>query len=35
VPDPLSDALKAGRWQPAVEAQAPMVDKFKKDNNLK
>jgi len=34
VPDPLSDALKAGRWQPAVEAQAPMVDKFKKDNGL-
>jgi ribonuclease Z len=35
VPDPLSDFIKAGRWQPAEEAQAPMVDKFKKDNNLK
>jgi len=35
VPDPISDFIKAGRWQPAEEAQAPMVDKFKKDNNLK
>ena len=35
VPDPISDFIKAGRWQPAEEAQAPMVDEFKKDNNLK
>jgi len=35
VPDPISDFIKAGRWQPAEEAQAPMVDKFKKDNDLK
>ena len=34
VPDPISDFIKAGRWQPAEEAQAPMVNKFKKDNNL-
>ena len=34
VPDPISDFIKAGRWQPAEEAQATMVDKFKKDNNL-
>jgi len=35
VPDPISDFIKAGRWEPAEEAQASMVDKFKKDNNLK
>jgi len=35
IPDPLSDFIKSGRWQPAEKAQAPMVDKFKKDNNLK
>jgi ribonuclease Z len=35
VPDPISDFIKAGRWQPAEKAQAPMVDQFKKDNNLK
>jgi hypothetical protein len=35
VPDPISDFIKAGRWMPAEEAQAPMVNQFKKDNNLK
>jgi len=35
VPDPISDFIKAGRWQPAEKAQAPMVNKFKKENNLK
>jgi ribonuclease Z len=35
IPDPISDFIKAGRWQPAEAAQAPMVDKFKKDNDLK
>ena len=35
VPDPIGDFIKSGRWQPAEEAQAPMVDKFKKENNLK
>jgi ribonuclease Z len=35
VPDPVSDFIKAGRWQPAEQAQAAMVDKFKKDNDLK
>ena len=34
VPDPISEFIKAGRWQPAEEAQAPMVNEFKKDNNL-
>ena len=35
VPDPISDFIKSGRWQPAEEAQAPMVNEFKKENNLK
>jgi ribonuclease Z len=35
VPDPISDFIKAGRWKPAEEAQAPMVNKFKKENDLK
>ena len=35
IADPISDFIKAGRWQPAEAAQAPMVDKFKKDNDLK
>jgi len=35
VPDPISDFIKAGRWQPAEVAQAPMVDQFKKDHNMK
>lgn len=35
VPDPISDFIKAGRWMPAEKAQATMVNKFKKDNNLK
>jgi len=34
VADPISDFIKAGRWQPAEKAQAPMVEQFKKDNNL-
>jgi ribonuclease Z len=34
VPDPISDFIKAGRWQPAEQAQAPMVEKFKKENGL-
>lgn len=34
VADPISDFIKAGRWQPAEKAQAPMVEKFKKENNL-
>jgi ribonuclease Z len=35
VPDPMTDFIKKGRWQPAEKAQAPMVNKFKKENNLK
>jgi ribonuclease Z len=34
VPDPISDFIKAGRWQPAEQAQAQMVEKFKKENGL-
>jgi len=35
VPDPMTDFIKQGRWKPAEEAQAPMVNEFKKENNLK
>jgi len=35
IPDPISDFIKSGRWQPAEAAQASMVDKFKKDHGLK
>ena len=34
MPDPISDFIKAGRWQPAEQAQAPMVEEFKKENGL-
>jgi hypothetical protein len=32
--DPISDFIKAGRWKPAEEAQAPMVEAFKKEHKL-
>ncbi len=32
--DPISDFVKAGRWQPAEQAQAQMVEKFKKEHGL-
>jgi ribonuclease Z len=35
VSDPISDFIKAGRWKPAEQAQAPMVDEFKKEHDLK
>jgi ribonuclease Z len=35
VPNPMTDFIKAGRWQPAEEAQAPMVQKFMKEHNMK
>ncbi len=35
VPDPISDFIKAGRWKPAEEAQASMVNEFKKENGLR
>ena len=34
VPDPITDFIKAGRWKPAEEAQAPMVNEFKKEHGL-
>ena len=34
VPDPTTDFIKQGRWAPAEKAQAPMVNEFKKENNL-
>ena len=35
VPDPISDWIKGGRWEPAEAAQADMVNKFKKDSGMK
>ena len=36
VADPLSDVMKAGKWNPQAEdAQKKMVDSFKKENNMK
>ena len=35
VPDPISEWIKGGRWEPAEAAQAEMVNKFKKENDLK
>jgi len=36
VADPLSDAMKAGRWNPEAEdAQKALVDAFKKEHNMK
>jgi hypothetical protein len=32
VPYPISGFSKAGRWQPAEQAQAPMVEKIRKAN---
>jgi hypothetical protein len=34
VPDPMTDFIKKGRWAPANEAQADLVNDFKKANNL-
>jgi len=31
----MTDFIRKGRWQPAEKAQAPMVNEFKKENNLK
>jgi hypothetical protein len=35
VPDPISEWIKGGRWEPAETAQAEMVNEFKKENDLK
>ena len=36
VADPLSDAMKAGRWNPEAEnAQKELVDTFKKEYDMK
>jgi ribonuclease Z len=35
VPDPTSDFIKAGRWNPAEAAQADMIKTFKKEHNMK
>ena len=35
VADPLSNAMKAGKWEPAEAAQRDLVDTFKKNHNMK
>ena len=35
VPDPISDFIKAGRWNPAEAAPADMIKAFKKEHNMK
>jgi ribonuclease Z len=36
VADPLSDEMKAGRWNPqAADAQKALIEAFKKENNMK
>ncbi len=35
MPDPITDFIKAGRWQPAEQAQAEMVEEFKKEHGMK
>jgi len=35
LPDPVSEYINAGRWQPANEAQSEMINKFKKEHNMK
>lgn len=35
VADPLSKEMKAGRWQPAIDAQKELVNTFKKQNKMK
>ena len=35
VPDPITDFIKAGRWEPAEAAQAEMIKEFKKKYNMK
>jgi ribonuclease Z len=35
VPDPLTDFIKEGRWQPAQAAQAEMIKEFKKKYGMK
>tara|TARA_R110002096_G_scaffold23552_3_gene74927 strand:+ start:179 stop:337 length:159 start_codon:yes stop_codon:yes gene_type:complete len=34
-PDPISDFIREGKWEPAEAAQADMVNEFKKANNMK
>jgi ribonuclease Z len=35
VPDPITDFIKAGRWEPAEAAQAEMIKEFKAKYNMK
>jgi len=35
VPDPMTDWIKAGRWEPANKAQGNLVNTFKKEHGMK
>ena len=35
VPDAMTDWIKAGKWEPAIEAQTDLVKTFKKEHKLK
>jgi ribonuclease Z len=35
VPDPMTDWIKAGRWEPANKAQGDLVKTFKKEHGMK
>ena len=35
VPDPLTEFIRSGRWQPAIDAQGPLVDEFKEDHGMR
>ncbi len=34
LPDPITDFIKAGRWQPAEAAQAEMIQEFEKTHGM-
>jgi hypothetical protein len=31
----MTDFIRAGRWQPAIDAQGDLVETFKKEHNMK
>jgi ribonuclease Z len=35
VPDPMTDFIRSGRWQPAIDAQGPLVEEFKKEHGMR
>ncbi|MHC5113975.1 MAG: guanitoxin biosynthesis MBL fold metallo-hydrolase GntH [Planctomycetota bacterium] len=35
VPDPMTEFIRAGRWQPAIDAQADLVKEFQNEHGMK